>query len=492
MTPTDKSDATWNGKWCTYCRADTHNDAECWCTRPADWHPGRFESCDGGWLKIPTGPAEFKPAIQQPVRSGDSGSFSAALKNHLWRMYQEGQGSADHTAREVFYQMLDSLAQWLGQQPANAPSHAGREAGFLDLIRDILAASVVDGDDIFPPALMNRMTDALKLAQPSAAREVDKEAASKLADDIETNGLCNDPLYPKETRQLIVAALRAYVAPSARLTPVCSSDLYFAREDVEAAQSSSRRYVEEATKAARTLVVQNGIDPDDDLPEFLRLAQLVANAFLASREGDRIEDHAILLELCHQLGAKDWDNMPELLFDAVADALKYRQRGPRMVMVCGVDCHPGDAVCNNYCNEAPQKGPMADRPPPGPDAAPSSTACKPRGTYEPLSEAQIEELRRQAKAALDPDHLPGRYDKRVDALCDMAINSLLYGQEIHRLRDTTSASRRDVLEEAAKVCEQMRPVNTDTTLRQVQRDTLDNAARLIRSLRHTPPEEKRG
>lgn len=32
---------------------------------------------------------------------------------------------------------------------------------------------------------------------------------------------------------------------------------------------------------------------------------------------------------------------------------------PRRVLVCGVDCHPGDANCNNYCNRAPQKGPMA-------------------------------------------------------------------------------------------------------------------------------------
>lgn len=39
-----------------------------------------------------------------------------------------------------------------------------------------------------------------------------------------------------------------------------------------------------------------------------------------------------------------------------------------LVMVCGVDCHPGDTVCNNYCNKAPQKGPMAAAPPPGPDA----------------------------------------------------------------------------------------------------------------------------
>lgn len=46
----DKLEA-WNGKWCTYCRADTHNDAECWCTRPADWHPGKYVPIEAGWLK---------------------------------------------------------------------------------------------------------------------------------------------------------------------------------------------------------------------------------------------------------------------------------------------------------------------------------------------------------------------------------------------------------------------------------------------------------
>lgn len=32
------------------------------------------------------------------------------------------------------------------------------------------------------------------------------------------------------------------------------------------------------------------------------------------------------------------------------------------VMVCGHDCHPGDAHCNNYCNHDKSK-PMADHPP---------------------------------------------------------------------------------------------------------------------------------
>lgn len=45
--------------------------------------------------------------------------FTLELKDHLWRMYKEGQISADHTAREVFDQMLDSLAEWLAQQPTS-------------------------------------------------------------------------------------------------------------------------------------------------------------------------------------------------------------------------------------------------------------------------------------------------------------------------------------------------------------------------------------
>ena len=32
------------------------------------------------------------------------------------------------------------------------------------------------------------------------------------------------------------------------------------------------------------------------------------------------------------------------------------------VRVCGHDCHPGKFGCNNYCNRAPEIGPMADRP----------------------------------------------------------------------------------------------------------------------------------
>lgn len=33
------------------------------------------------------------------------------------------------------------------------------------------------------------------------------------------------------------------------------------------------------------------------------------------------------------------------------------------VAVCGQDCRPGSDRCNNYCNQAPDKGAMAQRPP---------------------------------------------------------------------------------------------------------------------------------
>ena len=33
----------------------------------------------------------------------------------------------------------------------------------------------------------------------------------------------------------------------------------------------------------------------------------------------------------------------------------------KQVMVCGVDCRPGDSNCNNYCNHDKNK-PMADSP----------------------------------------------------------------------------------------------------------------------------------
>ena len=55
------------------------------------------------------------------------------------------------------------------------------------------------------------------------------------------------------------------------------------------------------------------------------------------------------------------------------------------VMICGQDCHPGDANCNNYCNHDKSK-PMADHPP---AATPEmQLASARRVAHEKLREAE--------------------------------------------------------------------------------------------------------
>lgn len=55
------------------------------------------------------------------------------------------------------------------------------------------------------------------------------------------------------------------------------------------------------------------------------------------------------------------------------------------VMICGVDCHPGDEHCNNYCNHDTSK-PMADH---SPSATPEmQLASAKRAALEKLREAE--------------------------------------------------------------------------------------------------------
>ena len=61
------TEKAWSGKWCTYCLADTHMDAECWCTRPADWHPARYRPIEGGFERIfaaPSNPTAREAAMK--------------------------------------------------------------------------------------------------------------------------------------------------------------------------------------------------------------------------------------------------------------------------------------------------------------------------------------------------------------------------------------------------------------------------------------------
>jgi hypothetical protein len=78
----------------------------------------------------------------------------------------------------------------------------------------------------------------------------------------------------------------------------------------------------------------------------------------------------------------------------------------------------------------------------------SERAQEPQSTYVPLTRDQIKALRGVLHKG---GHEKTAWElKQWDTLCDMAVNALLYAQEIDRLRAANSASgARDLLLEAA-------------------------------------------
>jgi len=52
-------------KWCSYCRVDSHNDAECWCTRPAGWDGGIVLNADqwDHFIRAMKNPAPPSPSL---------------------------------------------------------------------------------------------------------------------------------------------------------------------------------------------------------------------------------------------------------------------------------------------------------------------------------------------------------------------------------------------------------------------------------------------
>lgn len=75
--------------------------------------------------------------------------------------------------------------------------------------------------------------------------------------------------------------------------------------------------------------------------------------------------------------------------------------------------------------------------------SPTSAPSAERRTYEPLTREKIEGIRSQIWQTANGDHqLRCEFRKDAEALCDMAVNSLLYAEEIHRLRDAAPSSVR--------------------------------------------------
>jgi hypothetical protein len=64
---------------------------------------------------------ETSPAVQTAVPSE---RLAPEVIDHCWAMYKHGQISADHTAKEVFEEVLQSLANWLAENAALASPSA--------------------------------------------------------------------------------------------------------------------------------------------------------------------------------------------------------------------------------------------------------------------------------------------------------------------------------------------------------------------------------
>jgi len=84
-------------------------------------------------------------------------------------------------------------------------------------------------------------------------------------------------------------------------------------------------------------------------------------------EAENMEAHSLMLELCHQLGAKDGESMVEMLFDAVRDTRRYRwlRAGENVFRTLGCATVVGEALdraCDRGLqNAAPQNAPTSER-----------------------------------------------------------------------------------------------------------------------------------
>lgn len=166
MPPTDKHERAWNGKWCTYCRADTHNDAECWCTRPADWHPGQYVAVDAGWLK--------KSAVgAKPQCCGDWDSLAGKCVD-----CPHETASADRAQEPAAWLEVGEKSGVVGVSLERDDSSP---FGWEPLYRAPVAPnSSVDAQEPRGPTLMQRLS-ALYLVQTNAADgETLKEAIDTL------------------------------------------------------------------------------------------------------------------------------------------------------------------------------------------------------------------------------------------------------------------------------------------------------------------------
>jgi hypothetical protein len=121
QTPSD------TGLWCSYCRKADHSDAQCWCTRPADWDAHRIPSHIATSFSTLVGhdPRPSSPAVAGPTPRTDG-------IRAKWSRNGGNRNGCDASpeAREL-YEHADQLERELAAALHRLERHEGDEAGPL-------------------------------------------------------------------------------------------------------------------------------------------------------------------------------------------------------------------------------------------------------------------------------------------------------------------------------------------------------------------------
>ncbi|WP_208452170.1 hypothetical protein [Burkholderia gladioli] len=108
--------------------AESHESmsaVDCW----SEAHTRTIEIFDS--MKI-AGIGEVQSAAQAVAADGEAGQLTQEVIDFCWNGYKTGQISADHTAKEVFTEVIQSLAAWVAKRAAVSPATASGLPSWFD------------------------------------------------------------------------------------------------------------------------------------------------------------------------------------------------------------------------------------------------------------------------------------------------------------------------------------------------------------------------
>ncbi|MBU9174020.1 hypothetical protein [Burkholderia gladioli] len=156
--------------------AESHESmsaVDCW----SEAHTRTIEIFDS--MKI-AGIGEVQSAAQAVAADGEAGQLTQEVIDFCWNGYKTGQISADHTAKEVFTEVIQSLAAWVAKRAAVSPATAEpRECCNADCGWKGDVAETITMKHGFPAALCPRCHEVTECGEKSA--KADERAAFEIA-----------------------------------------------------------------------------------------------------------------------------------------------------------------------------------------------------------------------------------------------------------------------------------------------------------------------